>query len=63
VGQGDVSDDDIWGGSDLLMASLLEIAGLQPGNAEAVHDEQSVAGTRKVVSTARNPHAALPHIG
>jgi hypothetical protein len=24
----DVADDDIWGGPDLLMASLLEIAGL-----------------------------------
>lgn len=35
----DVADMDIWGGPGLLMASLLEIAGLQPGNAEAAHDE------------------------
>jgi hypothetical protein len=28
----DVSDDDIWGGPDLLMGSLLEIAGLVPSD-------------------------------
>jgi hypothetical protein len=37
----DVADKDIWGGPDLLMSSLLEIAGLIPDGPETVQDGSS----------------------